>query len=516
MSMSINHVAVIGAGAMGRGIAQLLLQSGLKVTLLDQQTEILDQAATQISRMLGRLVEKGKLDATRCQQATASLITTTELADVADVDLVIEAIVERLEVKQGLFTSLEAIVRPDCILASNTSSLSITAIASVCKQPARVAGLHFFNPAPLMKLVEVVAGQRSDSAVCDALVALVHQCGHTPVQVADLPGFVVNHAGRGYSTEALRVLGDQIASLEEIDRIMKNQVGFPMGPFELFDLTGLDVSHAVTESIYNQFYQEPKYRPSPLAARRVEAGLLGRKTTQGFYDYSQGKPQPAALEAPGGPLPERVWISPMCREQGQAFMQALTDLCHRAGVVVEQDTRPSDGALCVLAPLGQDATTTAFEQKLDATRCVAIDGLFGLSTHRVVMLTVATSEQYRNYAHCLFAAGDFPVSVIADSPGFVGQRIIACVVNIASDIAQQGIATPGDIDAAVKLGLGYPFGPLAWGDQIGAQKIVTVLNNMLAITGDPRYRPSLWLQRRAMLNLSLHHTATPAQESRSC
>ena len=221
----------------------------------------------------------------------------------AHCDLVVEAIVERLDVKRSVFRALEEIVATDAVLASNTSSLSITAIAAACAHPGRVAGLHFFNPVPLMKVVEVVHGLRTDAVVLDRLVAATRTTGHTPVLCQDTPGFIVNHAGRGFGTEALKALGEGVADTATIDRILREQVnfsgqGFKLGPFELLDLTGLDVSQPVMESIYHQYYEEPRFRPSVIGAQRVAAGLFGRKTRAGFYQYGGEQPAPEEPAAP--------------------------------------------------------------------------------------------------------------------------------------------------------------------------------------------------------------------------
>jgi len=256
------HIAVVGTGAMGRGIAQIAAQAGSTVTLYDQQPAAIAAAQQSIAEQWDRQVEKGRLDATTAAAHKARLRAATGLKDLADCDLIVEAIVEKLEVKAALFAELESIVRADAVLASNTSSLSITAIAAKLQRPQRVAGYHFFNPVPLMKVVEVIAGLKTDPAVCAALSDYARQMGHTPVAAQDTPGFIVNHAGRGYGTEALRIVSEGVADFATIDRILRDQVGFKLGPFELMDLTALDVSHPVMESIYRQYYDEPRFRPA--------------------------------------------------------------------------------------------------------------------------------------------------------------------------------------------------------------------------------------------------------------
>src|SRR6058998_2237430 len=319
-------LAVIGTGVMGRGIAQIAAQAGIRVLLHDSRPDAARDAKESVSAQLARLAEKGRLERDGVARAQANLVIADSREALASCPIVIEAVVENLETKRELFRSLEDIVSRDCLMASNTSSFSITAIAAACKRPERIAGFHFFNPVPLMKVVEVVDGLLTAPWVGEALAALALRCGHEPVRAKDTPGFIVNHAGRGYGTEALRILGEGIAEFHEVDRILRDCAGFRLGPFELLDLTGLDVSHPVMESIYRQYYEEPRFRPSPLTAQRVSAGLLGRKSRRGFYDYGDGVKGDAPAPAPRGEPARRVWISsrePAARERVAAIVQAL-------------------------------------------------------------------------------------------------------------------------------------------------------------------------------------------------
>jgi 3-hydroxybutyryl-CoA dehydrogenase len=499
----IHTLGIVGSGAMGRGIAQIAALGGIAVRLFDTNAQAVAAARDHLRETLDKLATKAKLSEADAHDALARVHAANQISELADCDVVIEAIVEKLEVKRELFRELEGIVRADCILASNTSSLSITTIAAGCARPERVAGFHFFNPVPLMKVVEVIDGLRGDPAAGDALMELARRMGHTPVRAKDMPGFIVNHAGRGMNTEGLRIASEGVASFADIDRIIREQAGFRLGPFELLDLTALDVSHPVMESIYHQFYEEPRFKPSPITGTRLAGGLIGRKTGEGFYKYVDGKQQvPAQAPAPTE-LPRRVWVSRASPQKRDEVFALIA----RMGAVVTLDTgnTPALDSLIVVTPLGQDATTAAVAEKLDATRVVAVDTLFALSeaSRRTLMTTPATIAEARDTAHALFAFDGVPVTVIRDSTGFVAQRVVAMIVNIGCDIAQQRIATPGDIDLAVTLGLGYPRGPLALGDSLGATTILTILRNMQAELGDPRYRPSPWLTRRAQLGLSL-------------
>jgi 3-hydroxybutyryl-CoA dehydrogenase len=505
---SFEVVGIVGAGAMGRGIVQIAAQSGLKVILFDQNLQAVHDARASLEKTWASLVAKGKMTDVAAQTALAHVHVAQSLSELADCDLVIEAIIERLDIKQALFRELEGVVSPDCALVSNTSSLSITAIASACSSPQRVAGYHFFNPVPLMKVVEVIDGLRSDPAVGDALMLLTQRMGHTPVRAKDMPGFIVNHAGRGLGTEGLRIVQEGVTDFETLDAIMREQCGFRMGPFELMDLTGLDVSHPVMESIYHQFYDEPRFRPSPIAAQRVAGGLFGRKTGAGFYEYPDGKKRESPLpviEQPPHWAP--VWVSP-AHDQGH---QNAVSLLRSLGASIQTGSHPDAHCLIVVTPFGQDVSTVVAEQQLDATRTVGIDtfGSLNAAKRRTLMVSVATQRSWLVQAHALLGRDQVGVSVIQDSPGFVAQRVLATIVNIACEIAQQDIASPADIDRAVALGLNYPAGPLALGDALGAKRVLEILRNMQAVTGDMRYRPSLWLQRRVQLGLSLLHEPTP-------
>ncbi|RJG03458.1 3-hydroxyacyl-CoA dehydrogenase [Noviherbaspirillum sedimenti] len=503
--LDIQSIGIVGGGAMGRGIAQIAILSGHFVYLYDNNAEAVAAADAALRTTLATLVEKGKLDAKASEVALGRLKLCNDLADLRGCELIIEAIIERLDVKQALFGQLEKIVAGDCILASNTSSLSITAIAAACAQPERVVGFHFFNPVPLMKVVEVIDGLRSDSAAGDALMALTRKMGHTPVRARDMPGFIVNHAGRAMNTEGLRIAQEGVATFAEIDAIMRDQAGFRMGPFELMDLTGLDVSQPVMESIYHQFYEEARYRPSPIAAVRLAGGLLGRKSGEGFYLYRDGKkvePELPMVASTNEGMPSiPVWVSP-AHPQGSA---ALKTLLQRLGVTPQPDASPSKDALILVTPFGSDASSTAAEQGLDPKRVVAVDTLMDLekASRRTLMSTPATDIAMLAAARAIFGADGVAVSMIRDSCGFVAQRMVAAIVNTACDIAQQQIASTSDIDSAVRFGLGYPHGPLTLGDKVGAAHLLEVLRNMLQGSGDPRYRPSSWLVRRVQTNLSL-------------
>ncbi len=496
-------VGIVGTGAMGRGIAQIAAQAGCTVKLFDLQADAAQNAKAALASQWDKLVAKNRLDTAAANAYKNSVVTVSQLAELTDCDLVIEAVVERLDVKQALFAELESVVTSTAVLVSNTSSLSITAIGAKLKNPQRFAGYHFFNPVPLMKVVEVIAGLKTDAAVCAQLSSYANQMGHTPVQAQDTPGFIVNHAGRGYGTEALRIVSEGIADFATIDRILRDQVGFKLGPFELMDLTALDVSHPVMESVYRQYYDEARYRPSVITAQRLAGGMLGRKSGEGFYKYEGGVMQ----VTPEAPVPEvaempPIWVSPRASRRSELLL-----LLKNLGAKIETGASASPQALMLVAPLGFDITTVAVVERLDPARTIGIDMLIddAATKRRVLATNPATRTDMAGAAHALFVRDGKAVSVIRDSGGFVTQRVVATIVNIASDICQQGICSPKDLETAVTLGLGYPLGPLAMGDRYGPTNILEVLFNMQTVYGDPRYRPSPWLRRRGAIGLSLMH-----------
>jgi 3-hydroxybutyryl-CoA dehydrogenase len=495
---TISIIGVVGTGIMGRGIAQVMAQGGYRVVMYDGNAEAAQAALGFIGDILNRSAAKGKINPDQATATLGRISIAGDLSGLAAADLVIEAIAEKLEVKVGLFQALEKLVRDDCILATNTSSLSVTAIAAGCALPQRVAGYHFFNPVPVQKIVEVIGGERTDEAVIETLMAVSQQCGNRAVRCIDSPGFLINHAGRGLYTEGLRVLQDGVSDPVTVDRIMREAASFRMGTFELFDLTSLEVSFAVTELIYNQFYQDPRLRPSPLPPRRIAAGLYGRKVGEGFYRYQDGKQiVPPENPAPTGPH-RPVWVS----RHDAALAAPVIDLLRDAGVTLDDGDRPAEGSVCLLTPIGEDATTAAVAQGLDPARCAALDALY-MAGRLTLMVTATTTPEVRDALHCALAQTGRAVSVINDSVGFVAPRIIATIVNISCEIAQQRIAAPEDIDTFVKLGLGYPQGPLSLGESMGRRTVLRVLEGMERFYGDPRYRPSAWLKRRALLDIPL-------------
>jgi 3-hydroxybutyryl-CoA dehydrogenase len=494
--MSLETIGVVGAGAMGAGIAQSALTAGLKVILHDSSAAALERARAEVRARLARLAAKGQITAQAAAAAEGRLAVTERLADLAPAQVVIEAIVEQLEPKQRLFAALEDVVPADTVLATNTSSLPVAAIARACRHRERVCGLHFFNPVPLMRLVEVIAAADTSEGTMERALALAGRLGKTAVRVKDVPGFLVNLLGRAYLTEALHIQHEGVAPPAVVDRIMREAAGFRMGPFELMDLTGIDVNFPATRVVYEGFQHDPRLKTTPLHESLFVAGQLGRKTGRGFHDYRDGKAataaagggEPAAVAAAGRPA--TAWIA----EEAPGF----ETLAARGLPLV---TANQAEALLV-SPSGEDAASAAARLRLDPARVVAVDFLGIEKNFLTLMAPVGGDGAAQRLAAFLRSTG-LTVVVIRDSPGFVAPRILAMIVNLGCEIAQMGIGAPEDIDVAMRLAQNYPRGPFEWGEWLGPPRVHEILRQMQEVTGSDRYRPSLWLRRRALLGLNI-------------
>jgi 3-hydroxybutyryl-CoA dehydrogenase len=486
-------LGVVGAGAMGFGIAQVALTGGMAVILSDANAAQLDKAGATLFARIDRLAEKGALTPELAAAAKARLTLAREVGALAPCGVVVEAIVEDLDVKRKLFQTLEEVVGEQAILASNTSSIPIAAIAAACRHRRRVAGLHFFNPVPLMRLVEVIASADTDASVVTALVALGQRMGRTPVTVKDAPGFLVNFGGRAYYQEALHIVQESVATPEDIDLVMRDCCGFRMGPFELLDLTGMDVNYPVSEIVLKGYGYDPRVKTTPLHASMHLAGRLGRKTGHGFYRYDAEGHKLAGAPAPppSATKPARV-ILPEANE-------GLVALAVAAGVEVQA---PDDDASPILvAPWGEDCTAAALRLGLDPRRTVAIDLSHDTGKRITLMMAPSGDGACGDAVAAMLTAAGRSVTRIKDSPGFIAQRITAMVANIGCEMAQMGLASPADIDKAMQLGLNYPLGPLGFADKMGVRTTYEIMRRLFDITGSDRYRPSLWLRRRALLGL---------------
>ncbi|MFJ8867942.1 3-hydroxyacyl-CoA dehydrogenase [Streptomyces sp. NPDC102473] len=501
------RIRIVGAGAMGRGIAQWAAAAGHTVELCDVRTEAVTAAVDFVRSMLERAVQKGRTSSGEAAAALERLVPLDDpWAPGPEVELVIEAVREDLDTKAEVFGKLEEALPDSTVFATNTSSLSVTRIALSLRDPARLAGLHFFNPVPLMKIVEVVPGAATRPEIPPALAALVEGCGHRAVTVADTPGFLVNHAGRGLVTEALALLEESVAGPADIDRIARDVLGLRMGPFELTDLTGLDVTAAVIDSIWQGFRHEDRLRPSYLTPNRVTAGLHGRKTGQGWFAYGPEAPDAATEPPVTGDSGRPVFVAGAAGEE-------LRDALTAAGAAVESGPEPSERAVVLVPVWGATVAAAVSSLGLPAARTFGVDPLPAEGRRRVLAVTPAADPAAARDARAVLARapeGEEPrtVSVVRDTAGSVAQRLLASVVAVATSIAERSLATPADIDLAVTTGLGYPVGPLAWGDRIGAGRLLDLQRALHATTGDPRYRPTRWLTERAQLGLSLTDPGT--------
>lgn len=493
-------VLVIGAGAMGSGIAQIAARAGHTVYLYDGRAEAIASGYAAIDKDLRFLVGKGRLEETEAAAALTRVRPVTTLAEARDAGLAIEAIVEDMEIKRQLFRELEALLGEQAIFASNTSSLSITAMAAGLARPGRLAGLHFFNPAPRMALVEVISGLSTERAVAESLYATARAWGKTPVHAASTPGFIVNRVARPYYAEALRVLAEHEAEPATLDAILREGCGFAMGPFELIDMIGHDVNFAVTKSVFEAYFCDRRYAPSQFQQELVAAGRLGRKTGRGIYEY--------------GELAAKVQPQDEPAQAGEARITVVGDLgaaapllarLEAAGIEVRRESGVPGwrgwmqiGSARVALTDGRTATRRAVEET--CPNLVLFDLCLDYSTSTRIALTRADQcgQGALRVVAGTFQKAGFKVSVIDDVAGLIALRTVAMLANEAADAVLQGVATARDVDTAMRHGTAYPKGgPLAWADQLRATFIVEVLANLRDHYGEERYRVSPLLRRKA-------------------
>jgi 3-hydroxybutyryl-CoA dehydrogenase len=487
-------VAVIGGGAMGSGIAQVAAVAGHAVKLFDTRPEAVDKAIAGIGQALARLVEKGRMGAAEADLARERVHAMRALADAKDAVLVVEAVVENLDVKRTLFAQLEEVVGPDCILATNTSSISVTAIGATLKRPERLVGMHFFNPVPLMALVEVISGLATDKAVADTVYATAAAWGKNPVHAKSTPGFIVNRVARPYYAEALRLLLEQAADPATIDAVMRDCGGFRMGPFELMDLIGHDVNYSVTQSVFNAYYGDPRFAPSIVQQELVNAGFLGRKTGRGFYRYGDGAPMPQVQAEAAQPCPAQATLVGT-----HPLFDAIGARLRDAGIAVAT----ADGAVpafhaggAIVLTDGRSATQRALDER--NPDMIVLDLV--LDPVKATRIALARADQCSdaawNAAVGLFQHAGFTVTRLDDVPGMAVMRTIAMLANEALDAVNQGVCSAVAVDIAMQKGVNYPRGPLAWADAIGLRHVFAVLANLGAAYGEDRYRVSPLLRRK--------------------
>ncbi len=499
---------MVGAGTMGAGIAQLAAQTGARTVLYDAVPEALSAGLEKLEGGLAYLVERGRLAPNEAQDIRTRVEAVSELGSLAPCGIVIEAAPERIELKRELFSQLAGVVGPGCVLATNTSSLSVTEIAAGTPEPGRVVGLHFFNPAPVMRLVEVVAGAQSTPAALGLARAVGEGMGKRVIEAADVAGFLVNRCNRPFSLVSLRLLTERVAGTEQIDRIVRLEGGFRMGPFELQDLVGLDTNHAVAEAFQRQSYGEPRYQPSPLQARMVAAGRLGRKTGRGWYSYEAGtRPgqyRPEDPEPPeiGGGFGRVVLVTgdlPVAGELAEAAQQAGFEVRRGPGHDAPWLTLVCDGGEPGPGPRARLLHTGSLhELDPEAAGFHVVPPLTGAGVVEVTH-TPATDESSLERLRELVGAIGCHEELVGDAPGLVLGRIMAQIINEAAFLIGEGNGTPEDVDAGLELGLSHPRGPVAWSRLIGLPHVVAVLDALHRELGEERYRVAPLLRRRLAL-----------------
>jgi 3-hydroxybutyryl-CoA dehydrogenase len=500
---SLNNapVLVVGAGIMGVGIAQVAAQAGHPVFLFDMREGAAAQAKSKLTATLDGLVAKGKITAEAAAATLARIEPIPSLDAAAGAALVVEAIVENLDAKRSLFRQLESVVGEAAILASNTSSISVTAIANGLLHPERFVGMHFFNPVPQMKLVEVVSGLQTDAAVAQAIEALSVAWGKVPVHARSTPGFIVNRIARPYYAETLALLQEQAATPQRLDACLK-AAGFRMGPCELMDLIGHDTNFAVTNSVFEANFGDKRYVPSLVQRELVDGGLLGRKSGRGFYTYPEGAPA----------LPAAVHEAPMVT--GPVTVHGDGEIADRLEQLVAQgglsgDAAPSrqrqstwvgldiGGARLVLTD-GRTAGDIAAREGIADVAVFDRPLLWPAAPGGALAYAVApqASAGWRQQVPAWLAALGFAPVPLADAPGLVVARTIAMLINEAADAVQQGVCTPEGADAAMKLGVNYPAGPFEWLARWSVAGVTQVMESLDACYRGERYRISPWLRRQ--------------------
>lgn len=491
-----SKIAVVGAGTMGGGIAQVAAQAGHPVVLFDVQSGVARAALERIQSNLDRRVERGRLDAQSARR-TLHNIQPCDRSDGLSVlrgaVLIIEAIVEDLDTKKRLLQELDTIVDDDVILASNTSSLSITALAEGVRRPERVVGFHFFNPAPAMKLVEIVRGLQTDPMVCQRLAHTATSWGKVPVQARSTPGFIVNRIARPFYAEALRAIESGVAAAPVIDTVFE-AAGFRMGPCRLMDIIGLDVNFAVTQSVYEGFFNDPRYRPALLQREMVSGGLLGQKSGQGFYQYGDDVVHARPAPMPVGELASTEVVVHGDLGIAQPLLDRLSDVVplrvhekHDAGSgcgwlsVGNIHIALTDGRPALERAAGSNTPTMLFDLVADYARCDAI-------------AVAASDDRALSVGAALLQAAGFNVYVVADHPGLLLMRTVALLANEAYEAVATQVATEEDIDQAMTLGVNYPKGPIGWSTEVGLDNIARVIGNLGRLHEPDRYRLSLALR----------------------
>ena len=494
MLVKFKNIGVIGAGTMGIGIAEVAASHNQQVYLFDLNNDFAHSAKQTMAKRLLARVQRNKISVEYRQQIIDNITIVDDLKGLSDCQLVIEAIVENLKVKQNLFNQLQQICNEDTLFASNTSSISITAIAAALDKSENMIGLHFFNPAPVMKLVEVVAGLRSSKENLDNGIKLCQFWNKIPVLAKSSPGFIVNRVARPFYGEALKILQEQVASPQVTDTLMQS-AGFRMGPFVLMDLIGMDINLSVSETVFKSMYFDPRYRPSLIQQEMVSANLLGKKTGQGFYKYDENTENKQTQYEDKHKATKYVSISTDATSLGVLAKQIKASKYfivteHKAGASLQV------GECAIMLSNGE--TCEQRVKSLMQKHLAQVDLMLNFENCPVIHVSFNSlcPEATRDEIIGMFQQLNRHVIVCSDTPALIVMRIVCLLINEAADALDNGICSENDVDLAMQKGVNYPIGLLAWANIIGISHVVEVLDNLHQWFGDDRYRVSPWLRRR--------------------
>ena len=485
-------IAVVGAGIMGAGIAQVAAQAGHEVLLLDLREGAAAAAIAQIGQALEGQVAKGRMTAADRAALLARIKPAAALAELAQAALVIEVIVEKLEPKQTLLRELDAMLPAGALIATNTSSISVTALANGMQRPQRLVGMHFFNPVPVMKLVEVVSGSETQADVAEVIAALAQRWGKTPVHAKSTPGFIVNRIARPFYAEALALLQEQAATPAVFDRALRS-AGFRMGPCELMDLIGHDTNYLVTQSVFEANYGDKRYQPSLVQKALLDGGRLGRKVGQGFYA--------GALEAPAAVQPPSAALAHIDVVGRGALVDDLAAwLTHRGLIFTRGESANWTGLVIgdTHVHLSRGVSAAQLAHDREHPELAVMD--WPLAPERINGLALAfapkTSSTSREQVADVWRALGWEPLLLRDVPGLAVARTVAMLINEGCDAVWQGVCDQASADLAVKLGLNYPAGPFEWLTQVGPEMVVDLLDGLFAAYRSERYRVSPLLQQQ--------------------